>query len=300
MPSATTRAEFQEIFSLYPGDSEWIEEQQYSTIHKILFGFIGRDLEEELKISTSTIDQPDAKGRTPLAWAAARADLHAIEVLLRYGADVNACCSTGKSPIIRAVRAPSPVGIVPLLNAGAKFDWKTKQKFTALTMGAYYQDGVDYLTPFLDRGANIEESDSYGMTPLACTTEYDHSKSAAVLLRYGANINTRCNDGWTPLLRAINSNSHRVLQLFLDNGADYLISSFKDETVLHFAARRGDLETMGLLGNADLKQLDIEAKTTKGHTAKELMEFRQDRSSELVTAFENLLKNLDKGKFEAK
>jgi ankyrin repeat protein len=138
------------------------------------------------------------------------------------------------------------------------------------------------------------------MTPLACTTEYDHSKSAAVLLRYGANINTRCNDGWTPLLRAINSNSHRVLQLFLDNGADYLISSFKDETVLHFAARRGDLETMGLLGNADLKQLDIEAKTTKGHTAKELMEFRQDRSSELVTAFENLLKNLDKGKFEAK
>lgn len=67
---------------------------------------------------------------------------------------------------------------------------------------------MDYLTPFLDRGADIEEPDSYGMTPLACTTEHDHSKSAAVLLKYGANINTRCNDGWTPLLRAINSNSY--------------------------------------------------------------------------------------------
>jgi len=184
------------------------------------------------------------------------------------------------------------------LNAGAKFDWKTKQKFTALTVGAYYQDDADYLTPFLDRGANIEEPDSYGMTPLACTIEYDHSKSAAVLLRHGANINTRCKDGWTPLLRAINSNSHRVLQLLLDNGADCLITSFKGETVLHFAARRGDLETMRLLGNADPKQLDIEAKTTKGHTAKELMGFRQDRPSELVTAFENLLKKLDEGEFE--
>jgi len=189
----------------------------------------------------------------------------------------NACCNTGNSPIIRAVRASSPAGIVPLLNAGANLDWRTKQKFTALTVGAYYQDDVDYLTPFLHRGADIEEPDSYGMTPPACTTEHDHSKSAAALLRYGANIKTQCNDGWTPLLRTINS--------------------FKDETVLHVAARRGDLETMRLLGNADLKQLDIEARTTKGHTAKELMEFRQERPSELVTAFENLLRKLEEGKF---
>lgn len=57
------------------------------------------------------------------------------------------------------------------------------------------------------------------------------------------------------------------------------------------------METMRLLGNSDLKQLDTEAKTTKGHTAKELMEFRRERPSELVTAFENLLKTLNEGKF---
>ena len=253
------------MFSLYPGESEWVEEQQYSTLHKIVLGFTCRDLEEELKMSTSTIDQPDAKGRTPLCWAAARADLNTIEVLLRYGADLNASCSTGNPPLMRAVRARSPVGIVPLLEAGAKFEWRTKQQFTMLTMAAYHQDNADYLTPFLDRGADIEEHDSYGMTPLACSAEKDHSESAAVLLKYGANTNTRCNNGWTPLLRAINSNSHQVLQRLLDSGADYLIKSFKDETVLHFAARRGDVETMILLGNAKLEQLDIEAKTTTGY-----------------------------------
>jgi ankyrin repeat protein len=189
---------------------------------------------------------------------------------------------------------------VSLLKAGAKFDWRTKQQFTVLTVAAFYQDNADYLTPFLDRGANIEEPDSYGMTPLACTAEYDHSESAAVLLRYGANTNTQCNNGWTPLLRAINSNSHHVLQRLLDSGADYLIKSFKDETVLHFAARRGDVETMRLLGNAKLEQLDIEAKTATGHTAKELLDLRQERPLDLVTAFENLLKRLDEGKLEKK
>ena len=130
------------------------------------------------------------------------------------------------------------------------------------------------------------------MTPLACTAEHDHRESATVLLRYGANINSRCNSGWTPLLRAINSNSHYLLLMLLNNGADHLISSFKDETFLHFAARRGDVETMRILGNAGLRQSDINAKTIMGHTARELLEHRQGTSPDLLIAFGALLDSL--------
>jgi ankyrin repeat protein len=224
--------ELRSVFSLQY-NSIWFEEQQFSTLHKIIFGAVGQDLQAVLQLSTSAINQQDSKGRTPLAWASARGDEELVKTLLVLGADPNISCATGNSPLLRSVRTSSPRCIGLLLAHGADVLYKSTLGFTALHYAAYYKDDESYLTPLLDAGLPIDEKDSYGWTALAATAEYDHVSSANVLLSRGADIETRDKNGWTPLLRAVNSNSHSVLKLLLGQRANHRAVSLRGETILH-------------------------------------------------------------------
>ena len=161
--------------------------------------------------------------------------------------------------------------------------------FSALHYAAYYKDDEAYLAPLLDAGCSINERDSYGWTALAATAEYDHIRSATILLNNGADFNTRDKDGWTPLLRAVSSNSHNVLQLLLERGASPLIASFRNETILHFAASKGDFETMRILTQVSMEGLNSNAENEKGETAMEMMRMRIPKLPQLVIAFESLI-----------
>jgi ankyrin repeat protein len=285
----TTANAFREIFSLWC-DSIWFEEQQFLPLHKIILGTVDRDLASELLLSTSSINKPDAKGRTPLAWAAARGDDTAVRTLLDFGANPKLCCITGNSPLLRAVSARSPACILPLLQHGASVSCKSSLKFTALHYAAYYKDDGNYVTPLLDFGAEIDGKDSYGWTSLACTAERNNSKCARLLLDRGADMETRDDAGWTPLLRSVNCNSHDVLLLFLRRGANYHATSSKGESILHFAAARGDCKTFGILAEASLEGLDINAMNNDALTAEDIMSQRTFKPPDLAPAFKNLLK----------
>jgi len=131
------------------------------------------------------------------------------------------------------------------------------------------------------------------MDSLSCTAEYDHVISAAALLDYGADIESRDKDGWTPLTRAVNSNSHRVLKLLLERGANPCVVSLRNETILHFAVARGDCETLDILAAADMKGLGTHAENDRGLTATAVMLSRPVKSPDLDISFTNLLKKLD-------
>jgi ankyrin repeat protein len=158
-----------------------------------------------------------------------------------------------------------------------------------LEEAAYYRDDEDYLAPLLDFGALINEKDGYGWTALSCSAEYDHVRSAVALLNHGADIEPRDKQGWTPLLRAVNSNSHGVMKLLLERGADCCAVSYRSETILHFAAARGDCETLCILIAAALKGLDSGAIDFSGRTATDIMDSRALQPSDLAAAFVNLL-----------
>jgi ankyrin repeat protein len=283
--------ELRSVFSLQY-NSIWFEEQQFTTLHKIIFGAVKQDLQTQLQLSTSVINQQDSKGRTPLIWASARGDEESVRTLLEYGANPNISCATGNSPLLRSVRAWSPGCIKLLLEHDANVLSKSTLGFTALHYAAYYKDDGSYLTPLLDADIPIDEKDSYGWTALAATAEYDHVRSADLLLHRGANIETRDKNGWTPLLRAVNSNSHSVLKLLLGQGADHHAVSFRDETILHFAAGKGDYETLEILAGAALQGLDVDAKNEKDQGAVDIMKSRNSQTLQLATAFQSLINSL--------
>jgi ankyrin repeat protein len=278
------------VFSLQY-NSIWFEEQQFTTLHKIIFRVVRRDLEAELQLSTSAINQQDSKGRTPLAWASARGDEGLVKTFLEFGADPNINCAAGTSPLLRSVQASSPRCIGLLLAHGADVLWKSTLGFTALHYAAYYKDDGSYLTPLLDAGLPIDEKDSYGWTALAATAEYDHASSANVLLNRGADIETRDKNGWTPLLRAVNSNSHSVLKVLLEQRANHRAVSLRGETILHFAAGKGDYETLEILSEAALEHLDADLKNEKDQRAVDVMKSRSSQSAQLVAAFNSLIKS---------
>jgi ankyrin repeat protein len=291
--NADTQSEdnLRSVFSLQY-DSIWFEEQQFTTLHKIIFRAVNRNLRAELQLSTSAINQQDSKGRTPLAWASARGDEEFVQTLLEFGADPNISCATGNSPLLRSVRAWSPKCIRLLLAHGADVLSKSILGFTALHYAAYYKDDDSYITPLLDAGLPIDEKDNYGWTALAATAEYDHVSSANVLLNRGADIETRDKNGWTPLLRAVNSNSHSVLKILLGQGADHHAVSFRGETILHLAAGSGDYETLEILSEAALEDLDVDLKNEKDQRGVDMITSRNCQSVQLVAAFKSLIESL--------
>jgi ankyrin repeat protein len=252
-------------------DSPWVEEQQFLPLHKIVLGFSHRDLSSELQLSTSTVNKPDSKGRTPLAWAAARGDDASVRTLLEYGANPNSNCVTGNSPLLRAVCARSPSCISPLLYHGASIHWKSSLGFYALHYAAYYQNDDRYISPLLDFGASIDATDSYGWTALACAAERDNEKSAKILLDRGADVESRDGAGLTPLLQSVKCNSHRVLRLLLKRKANCSAVSSTGDGILHFAATRGDSDTLTILAEASLENLDINLKNDDALTAAEIL-----------------------------
>lgn len=286
-----TEDKLRSVFSLQY-NSIWFEEQQFTILHKIIFYAVRRNLRAELQLSTLAINQQDSKGRTPLSWASARGDEEIVQTLLEFGANPNISCATGNSPLLRSVQASSPKCIRLLLAHGANVLWKNTLGFTALHYAAYYKDDERYLTPLLDAGLPIDEKDNYGWTALAATAEYDHVSSASVLLQRGADIETCDKNGWTPLLRAVNSNSHSVLKLLLGQKASHRAISFRGETILHFAAGKGDYDTLKILSEVALEDLDVDLKNEKDQRAEDMMKSRNSQSSQLVAAFNSLIKGL--------
>ncbi|XP_061113600.1 poly [ADP-ribose] polymerase tankyrase-1-like [Conger conger] len=56
-----------------------------------------------LTMDTEQIDRKDYYGKTPLYWAAYKGQRSSVELLLTHGADVNARCDRGATPLHAAV-----------------------------------------------------------------------------------------------------------------------------------------------------------------------------------------------------
>ena len=78
-----------------------------------------------------TVDSADCDGDTPLHVMVWRNDLHAVQSLLRAGADVNAVGDMGETPLHVAVGQANIAIIAALLNAGARTDMRSEFDETA-------------------------------------------------------------------------------------------------------------------------------------------------------------------------
>jgi ankyrin repeat protein len=183
------------------------------------------------------------KGDTPLHLAVAlgRSDLAAL--LLGWGVSIHAKNSRGKTPFENAL-VSSPGMARTLLTKdrlNAADDRGSSPLHIAVSAGA----PAVILKTILGLGVRSSVIDAEGRTPLRIAVDKEDWEAVKLLADSGADVFLAAADGITPAELAIRKGSNAVRALFSGKAINSRDSS--GNTILHYAAQRGDTGLISLL-----------------------------------------------------
>ncbi|KAF2232683.1 ankyrin [Viridothelium virens] len=283
------------LLDFFPQAEDSLDDRQFSRIHKCVLGFSSYDLVSELTISTSSINDVDDLGRTPLWWAARRGDSDAVLTLLQFNADPNRRghqrALTGVSILpLQAAAASGKASVVHHLISHASVDINQRGTHgcTPLHFAACQTRGTQCIEMLLSAGADVDARNDRGWDALLLATVWSNLENAEVLLKYGADIDATNNSGGTALGTCMCQQKHDSVLWLLHNGARYDFT-IHDQTLLHLAAWCADLSMLQILCDADLRGLKIDAEDNNGWTAKEVADTWVEQSQEWHDTFEKLI-----------
>jgi len=196
----------------------------------------------------------NAEGKTAIHYAAMRGGAEAVRLLVRLGAEVNrADTFGGYTPLHLAAahcnRETVEETCAALLAAGADVDAHNKWGTTALWSAATAGRGelVDFL---LRHGANLEIRDQEGRTFLMFVSKHGPiGDMVGRLLAHGASIDAHDAAGRTALMYAALSARRSVIDVLLDGGADIHRRDIRGATALMYAAGESPKGSeIGMLG----------------------------------------------------
>ena len=218
-------------------------------------------------IPRSAVDDVDANGYTALSWAVKSRDSDSVRQLLLCGSDPEHGDLYGWTPLVVAVLSGDVI-VVQLLLA-AKVDVNSKDIFgsTALSLTSLYHGDTTIMELLLAHGASIEDQDNDGQRPLHVAVHSNRPINVQILLDRGANINAADRFGITALMFGVTYNAHESLRVLLrDEALEFDGKDSHGDCVLYYAACYGDLKTLGLLQSSrHIKRLDLDGSEDLGY-----------------------------------
>lgn len=219
---------------LLRGD-DCVDDMGYTTLHKIVLGFIYKDLQAVLDISKDMVNATDSRGRTSLHWAVLRDDQAAVQRLLGNGADPNITDDRG-FVAIHFVRS-APICKL-LLKAKASINIPSPfRNRCALQLAVKRNTPVELLEFLVAAGSDINLGDSDRETALLIAICWGYIKIAEYLVRHGADVkaaNISSRD--SAIHFAASFDRPKLLPLLLDRGADYTALNIHGRDLGHTAA----------------------------------------------------------------
>ncbi|XP_033213947.1 ankyrin-3-like [Belonocnema kinseyi] len=140
-----------------------------------------------------------------------------VEYLLKTGADVN--IEINDSPILNFALSTKNINISEMiLKSGINVNAKSRDGITALSI-AVYNSMETIVQPLLEAGANPNVG--LYLTPiLNIALAKENLKIAEMLIKFGANVNTKSIFGIAPLGIAVDSELPEIVRHLLDAGAN--------------------------------------------------------------------------------
>ena len=176
-----------------------------------------RELSERVSQDPGLLAESPA-GHSLLRHAIWRWDVPRVQTLVEHGADVNAKEPFAHSPLYWAANshvtgkeADGRTIVDLLLAAGADVNWPSGPGRAVPLHMAARRGHVSIAEALLDAGADIEQRDSKGETPLRRAVNCRHPQLVRLLLSRGANRLSRDKKGLTPIDAARNTPIEQVL-----------------------------------------------------------------------------------------
>eukprot|EP00953_Heterococcus_sp_UTEX-ZZ885_P041910 21347-Heterococcus_DN1.PRE.1 len=235
-----------------------------------------------------SITAADNTGTTLLMTAAVGGRKPAAEWLLQHGAAVNAVDIEGCTALhCASMNCCDDAAMVALLLAsGADVHTRSLRHQTALDVAAG-EGRIECARALIAAGADINNTDSNGITNLHLAVQASHSAVAQLLLEHGATAVLNnvvsvscCCSSLTALMLCTEADT---LKLLLAAGADVRITTDAGDTCLHKAAAHGCVAPVVCLF---IKAgVDLHAVNSKGQTAAQVA---HDRGFKLTEQLNNL------------
>lgn len=175
------------------------------------------------------------KGTAPLLAAADTGRMETVRLLMENGANINKGNSAGVTPLIAAAAEKHADVVETLIAHGAELNRKS-------TIGFKIRGKMSYK----------------GSSALLAAADAGDLKSVTLLVKNGADVNIKTENGITALMAAAAKDHYQIVKILLDNGADvnaettqdYVIDGKKvleGSTALMAAAYYGRLEILRIL-----------------------------------------------------
>jgi ankyrin repeat protein len=203
-------------------------------------------------------------GQHRLHVAAQDSDIAALQLLLAEGENVDSKDDRGWTPLHTAAFGGHTLIVKTLLRHGAAVDAQDHSDRSSLAIAAD-EGHNDVVEELLRNGANVNLSGKNAWSPLNQALMRNHRDAVKLLLDAGANPVGQDEFGFAPLLIA--SKDLELVNLLLEAGADPNSDLVGGATVLHFAARQGNVPLVQRLLAIGMDVDLPESYTADGYTA---------------------------------
>ena len=123
-------------------------------------------IEYFIKNEVGFMDKVDNSGKTSLHRAVISNQPQIVELLIKYGFNINAKCNHGCTPLHYAVSIGTEIILKILLENGADIDAKTLHLELTPLMGAIMDNRLSIAKVLIEHGASLKKRNIDGMSPL--------------------------------------------------------------------------------------------------------------------------------------
>ncbi|KAL3872906.1 hypothetical protein ACJMK2_036084 [Sinanodonta woodiana] len=179
-------------------------------------------------------------GHTCLMHAAVRSNADNAQLLIKYGADVNAKNDQLETAILFTIFRDDLKLMKILLEAGTDPNTlqSTDENNSILLLTAY--DGqYDFMKAIIDHGADVNLENSMGYTPMHICAWNGHLDCIKLLLEHGAKHDNPTKDKNTPLALACHGNHPNIVEFLLSLGCKINNADKDLDTALIYATYNG-------------------------------------------------------------
>lgn len=191
-------------------------------------------------------------GWTPLMFAASEGHIDILDILLDYGADIDARDNDGYSALMHAIDRREIDAAEFLIKEGAYLHYEDFDcGHNVLTLCASSGDLHLFDLLIINGATDINHTDCYKMSPLMNAIWYEKYDIAERLIQLQCELDFQSDGyrhkGFTALMFACYLGNFKIVKKLVENGCDTTIKSEEGQTALDIAKEKGHVDIVKYL-----------------------------------------------------